>query len=349
MSEPEGPFSYGHRVALVEAYFGKRAVDPGDAWKDVYRLLLWADPTTGLAHCYESDKSQPGRPWYGRSLAFHAWVAEQFGLAPDELADQLDWMFRAVIKRVADAEAAKREALAGRATQQLAEYKEPMPVPGDEPELRQLIEPLLPADKNLHPSDEMVRDVLRQVRAYIATENKRKNLLGRGFEDVLAGVIRRVKGGPSDNELGTQTPIEELRGFRAPREGDKSEKVDLWVAPAGRRVLVSAKWSVRSDREKQMRTDFLTYVGCNELREPFEYVWVTNEFDPARLVANASNTEGNQYLLDKVVHVCPPALAVVHGLDAEKLKRTPARLKELIEEGRIVSLAEWLNGLAPST
>ena len=83
------------------------------------------------------------------------------------------------------------------------------------------------------------------------------------------------------------TPV---RGFRAPRTGDKTEKVDLWIAPGDRRVLVSAKWSVRSDREKQMRGDFLTYVTCNELREPFEYIWITNEFDPARLVANATFT-----------------------------------------------------------
>jgi hypothetical protein len=24
-----------------------------------------------LAHCYETDKSQPGKNWYSRSLAFH--------------------------------------------------------------------------------------------------------------------------------------------------------------------------------------------------------------------------------------------------------------------------------------
>ena len=34
---------------------------PIPAWKHVYRLLLWIDSTTGLAHCYESDKSQPGQ------------------------------------------------------------------------------------------------------------------------------------------------------------------------------------------------------------------------------------------------------------------------------------------------
>lgn len=95
-----------------------------------------------------------------------------------------------------------------------------------------------------------------------------------------------------------------------------------------------------------MRGDFLTYVGANSIRDPFEFVWITNEFDPARLVANATNTEGNRYLLDGVVHVCPEALAVVHGLDAPGLPPTRQRLSEMIEAGRIVSLAQWLRGLA---
>lgn len=345
MTPAQGPFSHPSRVALIDQYFGDRVVHPTEAWEHVYRLLLWADATTGLAHCYESDKAQPGRPWYARSLAFHAWLADQFGTEPTGLADELDWMFRQVIRRVADEEAARRAQLAERAVDQLVAYESPMPSPDDDPELRQVIEPLLPEDPKLQPDDQLIRDVLRRVRAYIASENKRKNLLGRGFEDVLTGILSRLEGG-SPAAVGTQTPIEEIPGFRAPRSGDKGEKVDLWVRPGnGRRVLVSAKWSVRADREKQMRGDFLTYVAANELREPFEYVWITNEFDPARLVANATNTEGNRYLFDAVVHVNVDALGVVHELDGDALRPTPARLRQLIGEGRIISLASWLDGL----
>jgi hypothetical protein len=342
---PQGPFSQPNRVALIDAYFGDRAVKAQEAWKDVYALLLWADATTGLAHCYESDKAQPGRPWYARTLAFHTWLAGQFGVRPTELADRLDWMFRQVIRLVADEEAARRERLTARAAEQLARYADEMPAPDDDPELRQLIEPLLPPKRDEQPPDERVRDVLRRVRTHIGSENKRKNLLGRGFEDVLAGVISRLEGGAPPG-LGVQTAIEEIRGFRPPRTGDKTEKVDLWVGtPDARRVLVSAKWSVRADREKQMRGDFLTYVACNELREPFEYVWITNEFDPARLVANATNTEGNQFLFDAVVHVCPEALWVVHELGAPALGRTSALLRQQLERRRIIGLGDWLRGL----
>lgn len=345
MTTPQaGAFSQPSRLALINRYFGNRLVQPEEAWKDVYRLLLWADATTGLAHCYESDKAQPGRPWYERTLAFHSWLAMHFDVAPLELADELDWMFRQVIKQVSDEETAKRHTLEERAQEQIAAFSRPMPVPGDDPELRDIIEPLLP-DGPVRPGDDTIRYVLRRVRTHIASENKRKNLLGRGFEDVLAGVIQRLDI-PERPGIGTQTAVQDIEGFRSPREGDKEEKVDLHaITPSKRRVLVSAKWSVRADREKQMLFDFRTYVDCNVRREPFEYIWVTNEFDPARLVANATSTEGNQRLFDAVVHVCPQALDIVHELDSTTLARTPARLKDLLDEHRIIGLGDWLRGL----
>jgi hypothetical protein len=345
MSSADGPFSHPNRVALIDEYFGDRLVEPADAWKDVYRLLLWCDPTTGLAHCYESDKSQPGRPWYARTLAFHNWLGEQLDLSNDAVPDALDWMFRLVIDQVATEETDRRKVLASKAEGQRSQYDLTMPTPGDDPELRLLIEPLLPSDPSERPKEEIVRETLRKIRTHIASENKRKNLLGRGFEDVLAGVLARLSSGPP-GDFGAQVEISEIPGFGEPRTGDKAEKVDLWIGPTPqRRVLVSAKWSVRADREKQMRGDYLTYVASNRLRDPFEFVWVTNEFDPARLVANATNTESNRHLLDVVVHVCPDALAVVHGFNRDSLGGSQARLKELIEERRIISLADWLTGM----
>jgi hypothetical protein len=343
-AETEGPFSHPSRLALIDAYFAQRKVAPGEAWKDVYRLLLWSDPTTGLAHCYESDKAQPGRPWYARTLAFHAWLAREFGVRNDELPDQLDWMFRAVIKRVAAEEAAKQEGMRPKAAEQRAPYQD-MPDPGADPELRELIEPLLPAGDELRPTDDVVRDVLRRVRAYIASENKRKNLLGRGFEDVLHGIVQRLQDGAPPN-MNTQMPIEEIPGFRAPRSGEKTEKVDLWVgSDDGRRILVSAKWSVRADREKQMRSDFQTYVDCNATSDPFEYVWITNEFDPARLVANATATAYNAPLFTAVVHVNPGAVRLVHQLDNGQLRSTRAKLEEQLVTGQIVGLGDWLKSI----
>ena len=336
-----GPFSHPNRLRLIDEFFGSRIVDPATAWQDVYRLLLWIDNRTGIAHCYESDKSQPGRAWYPRSLEFHDWVSAQLGVAPIDLKDHIDHMFRQVIGTVIQTEANEMVLDALRVQDELFRSERAMPVPGDDPRLRAIVEPLMSGNVNDRPSPDQVNDVLRKIYAHMSSENKRANLLGRGFEDVLAGIICRLPTPPAIH--GTQTVLESIPGFRAARVGDKAEKVDLWVGDGGtRRVLVTAKWSVRADREKQLSRDFATYVQANELRDPFEYVWITNEFDPARLVANTTETAMNRSLFDVVVHICPEALWLVHKLDKPK-GRNPGRLRELLNEGRIIGLSDWLN------
>ena len=75
-------FGAESRLQLLDEYFSVNGnVTPANAWQHVYQLLLWTDRTTGLAHCYESDKAQPGRKWYERSLAFHDWLAGSLGVA----------------------------------------------------------------------------------------------------------------------------------------------------------------------------------------------------------------------------------------------------------------------------
>jgi hypothetical protein len=329
---------------LIDEYFADRTVNPATAWMDVYRLLLWIDNRTGIAHCYESDKSQPGKPWYPRSLVFHDWVSRELGVAPLDLKDHVDWMFRQVIGAVTQAEADEmiRDAVAVQ-ERLFPEQGRELPVPGDDPRLHAIVEPLMPPDSNQRPGEDQVNDVLRKVYAHMRSENKRANLLGRGFEDVLAGVLARLPEPPA--AFDTQTALEDIPGFRATRQGDKTEKVDLWVGDRDRRrVLVTAKWSVRADREKQLPSDFATYVQANEWRDPFEYVWITNEFDPARLVANATYTTMNRSLFDVVVHICPQAVWEVHHLDQPK-GPNPTRLRDLMEAGRIVGLDRWLLGV----
>jgi len=79
---------------------------PAEAWRHVYQLLLSIDRTTGLAHCYESDKCQPGRHWYGRSLRFHDWMSQQLDVAADVLAEHIDWLFSRASADLAAAAAA---------------------------------------------------------------------------------------------------------------------------------------------------------------------------------------------------------------------------------------------------
>ncbi|ADB53476.1 hypothetical protein Cwoe_5066 [Conexibacter woesei DSM 14684] len=343
----QGPFGQPNRVRLVNQFLGLRTIDPANAWKDVYRLLLWIDTRTGIAHCYESDKSQPGKPWYPRSLEFHEWVSDQLGIAPMDLKDHVDWMFRQVVGAVTEAEADEMIANALGVQESLfAGNRKKMPVPGDDPRLREIVEPLMSLSPSERLDEDGINSVLRKVYAHMSSENKRANLLGRGFEDVLDGVIRRLPAPPEHH--GAQTVLETIPGFRPTRDGDKVEKVDLWVGDGERRrIMISAKWSVRADREKQMATDFQTYNQMNDWRDPFEYVWITNEFDPARLVTNATNTQNNSLLFDKVVHICPAALGVVHRFgDGARLGRNPARLQELLAEQRIIGLDAFLRDIS---
>jgi len=331
---------------LIDEFLGDRVIDPAEAWKDVYRLLLWIDTRTGIAHCYESDKSQPGRAWYPRSLEFHDWVSDQLGVEPIDLKDHVDWMFRQVIGEVVGAEADEMVENALRVQRDLFPDEREMPVPGDDPRLMEIVEQVMPRNPSERLEEHAIRRVLREIRAHMGSENKRKNLLGRGFEDTLDGVIARLANPPAEH--GTQRTIETIPGFRPNRDGDKIEKVDVFVGDGERRrIMISAKWSVRADREKQMATDLQTYIQANEWRDIFEYVWVSNEFDPARLVANATNTLNNQLLFRTVVHVCPEALRVVHKLDGPgTLHPTTAQLKELLDEGRIVGLDAFLRDIS---
>src|SRR5438874_5881941 len=110
-------FGKENRARLLRRYFGQSdAVTPATAWLHVYRLLLWIDRTTGLAHCYESDKAQPGRPWYRRSLYFLKWVSDGLRVRPADLATEIDWLFRKGIERLTHAVAALEAERAAKAT-----------------------------------------------------------------------------------------------------------------------------------------------------------------------------------------------------------------------------------------
>lgn len=184
----ERAFGVENRARLLERYFASaEPVTPENAWQHVYRLLLWIDRTTALAHCYESDKAQPGRPWYARSLAFHDWVAGALNVAPGELAQEIDWLFREAVKELASRAAASRSEAYSR-QRQLFEGRG-FPEPGEDPELaailREALEPWLAAA----PPEEALRQLTRRIHAHLTQENKRKNLVGEGFEDVLAAII----------------------------------------------------------------------------------------------------------------------------------------------------------------
>jgi hypothetical protein len=345
------PFGAASRADLLEQYFSSRQVTAENAWQHVYRLLLWADRTTGLAHCYESDKAQPGRPWYARSLAFHAWLAGELGATPADLGKELDWLFHSATQRLAAAAVAQAKARATAAAVQREPWADQgLPDPGTDPELERILEPVMDPDPAKRPGGEVVRQVTQEIRSYFASENKRKNLLGEGFEDVLAAILLRLPGHPFAAEhIYQRKLLHEIPGFRRPPGQEKARKVDLALArPSRVRVLVSAKWSVRADREEQFGVDFDTYARLEDRGDDFEFVLITNEFDAARLASACDRRVPGRPLFDQVVHVNPAGvLAAYSALGTPAQARSAAtRLPELVDSGRLMSLASWLANVA---
>ena len=110
-----------------------------------------------------------------------------------------------------------------------------------------------------------------------------------------------------------------------------------------RRILTTVKWSIRADREEQFASDFAAYVKLERAGEIFDYVLVTNEFDPARLVAACERPAHNSNLFRHVVHLNPAGLKAAYG---SAPKKSAAKAVEHIASGRLISLADWLKRLA---
>lgn len=350
MQEPNWrvrPFGEDNRAELLDEYFGTSVeVTAENAWAHVYRLLLWIDPTTGLVHCYESDKSQPGRPWYARMLSVHTWIANRLEVDPLGLDDQLDWMFKRVVAQLVDTVEQDRRERQARYEEQRRPYEGiPLPLPGEDPELERLI--LDAVDPYLEggiPAT-VLAELTTRIRVHLNQENKRKNLLGEGFEDTIAAICRRVL--PAALEVATRRPLHELPGFYPPRGNDRPAVVDLSVGDrAGhgspRRVLVTCKWSFRADRERQFTDDFNEYARLEAMGESFDYVLLTNEFDPARLLAACERRRENDALFTYVVHMQPGAVAATYADGPSKSAR---RVLEYIRDGRLIGLSDWLLGL----
>lgn len=355
----ERAFGVVNRRRILQGYFDTAgAVTPEDAWQHIYRLLLWINPTISLAHCYESDKCQPHKAWYPRSLGFHAWVAKQFGTSPTDLREEIDILFRRALPTLARVETETRQAAA---IKHLAHYEdEEMPLPGDDPDLVDIILGTLEQELNPEGIDaQRARELVERVYTHFARENKRKNLLGRGFEDTLAAVLERLPG-HERWEVRTRIPLGDIPGFTAIGEAGRRAEADLamWEKRrGGRRILVSAKWSTRADRERQFESDFDDY-GKASAGGLFDYVLITNEFDAARIDAACEKVRGNRHLFTDVVHVQPDGVFVAYGKAAmppvlkramkptTKPKRNPPKARQLrthLDQGRLISLSTWLS------
>lgn len=341
----ERAFGEVNRSRLIGQFLSSSSDEP---WQAVYKLLLWVDQTTGLARCYESDKCQPGKPWHARSLRFHDWLATALGSTPPDLGEHLDWLFRHVSDDYARYTVKKYQALLAKAVKQRAPFEgRDFPVPGDNPAIVTIIREVLGTHLISEPSHEQWRQLTTRIRDFIALENKRKNIVGEGFEDVLAAVVRRADTGGT-LQVQARRLLSTIPGFANRREGEKPPKVDLAILRPvdGRCTLVTAKWSTRADREEQFKADFTKYVAAQSQSGMFDYVLVTNEFDPARLKRACEMNAANNFMLTKVVHISPDALRAVYG---DKPESTMSEVLHYVDTGRILGLDGWIKSLLPGS
>ena len=167
--------------------------------------------------------------------------------------------------------------------------------------------------------------------------------MGEGFEDVLAFLVKRLPAA-AKLQVHVRPPLHSLPGFRPAPRNEKPRTVDLAIiGPKQRRILVTAKWSVRADREEQFAVDFDAYARLDEAGRNFEYVLVTNEFDAARLAAACERRRQNADLFSSVVHINPLGPLAAYGSSG---RGAASKLSEYVKSGRLNSLESWLSSLS---
>lgn len=356
----DSPFGKKSRVQIIERHLREDGVPtPEEAWKFIYRELLWIDGSNGLAHLYESDKAQEGRPWYRRTVVFTDWICKEFGgISREELKQQIDRMFKSCLEKLAEKLKKEKpdEVEEGDLLSALA-----LPEAADElPE--EVVESAKAAETSYIPDAELVaqfatllreqlgtsdrqaealaRNMVEKARYYFTVERKRQNVLGEGFEDLLEVLMIRVSRVPKEKIL-VRVRADQLPGFKKPHTRKRVEAPDIVIVGDGRtELLTSVKWSLRHDRQKQLSDELDCYVSLRSQDTFPRYALITNEYDPGRLI-NTNGLYRSGQGVDAIYHINTKLLmeSVGDHREAEELQR-------LIEAGRIRSIEDFFNDMA---
>ncbi|MDG4822004.1 hypothetical protein O7635_09070 [Asanoa sp. WMMD1127] len=266
-----------------------------------------------------------------------------------DLGSHIDYLFKRATLDLTRATEARERRYRIQAQLQRARHADgSVPMPGDDPELREIITSVLGPWLRHEPSTDAWQHLSRRTRAYIGQENKRKNLVGEGFEDTLAAILSKIEGLQLLYKIYIRPNLHDLPGFYPPRQGDKTRQVDLALIRRtdNHRILVTCKWSIRSDREEQFATDFNAYSRLESSRQRFDYVLITNEFDPARLAAACEVMEGANQLFSSVVHVNPSGPLAAYDGAVQAPGRGIERAKGHVTSGRLIGVEKWLTAIA---
>lgn len=349
----QSAFGQRTRQRVLDEYFQTTgAVTATNAWEHVYRTMLWMDERTHLAHIYDSNHMQRGGNFYARAVRFTELLCQRFGVSRAELGDQVDYLFRGCVQEMLEHENISAEAGASAAAQ-LAEQEETEAAGVDLDEsafLADIIGLLQDAGFSPERASVLGREIDQRAKTFFTLGNKRQNVLGEGFEDLLTLLLQRIANVPAER-IRVRTNVADLPGFRkaAPVPGlrgrtERLPKPDIAIVDeAHTYAIVTAKRSMRQDREMQFAREYSAYSRMKVQNQDIEFFLVTNEFDVARLDNVARSQPGNVggYLFHTIYHV-----------NAELLRETQGNqvgsVGGWIQAGKIASLEDFFRHMATS-
>ena len=345
----ESPFGTESRLESLRSHLDETGpYEPATAWKFVYQELLWFDGSIGLAHLYEADKAQPGRSsWYDRSVRFTDRLQERF-VASDRasLKAKLDRLFRDCLEKLLKA---KEEAKQKGEALELEELEEPEAGEGmgdveayvPDADLVAEFSKALQEVAKLDDAEAiaLARNMVAKARHYFTVERKRQNILGEGFEDLLSLLANKVSG-VTQEHIRLRKKANTLPGFAAEHQRERVESPDIAFLSGDKTdALVSVKWSIRHDRQKQWADELDCYVELMSQVNAPRFLLITNEFDPGRIV-NAFSLDRGKLKLDTIYHVSLELLEL-----ALNDHPTWVAVKALIDAGRLKSLGDFFEEL----
>lgn len=240
------PFGKETRNKIMRRHLRERAeLTPEIAWQFIYEELLWIDISTGLAHLYESDKAQPGRNWYNRTVRFTNLLCEKFGgITRIELKSRVDGLFRAIIvdmqgdDKINQDDATKALTdlqVADQVIEQIVETAESVlqnettKISTDEDLIAEFAQIILERT-NLQRSqaEQLASTLAKRARLYYTLGNKRQNVLGEGFEDILRLLLIEVAQ-VSTHQIVMRTRANTLPGFKVRSNRKREEAPDMAI------------------------------------------------------------------------------------------------------------------------
>ena len=193
-------------------------------------------------------------------------------------------------------------------------------------------------------AESLATRLVARARLYFTVARKRQNVLGEGFEDLLQLLMIHVGHVPDDYIL-IRTRANKLPGFQRESKRQRLESPDMAIVTDNRTALLaSVKWSLRHDRQKQLSDELDCYIELLSQDTFPQYVLITNEYDPGRLINTAGlvrSRGGVDLRVDYIYHV---NLELLLGVlqDHERVHD----LMLLVQAGRIRSLERFLTDLS---